>query len=354
MNMLQLKLRNLSHRNRFCSELNVSLARRARPGLTCRPIVVCVGFLLLGNASFAAIDVSEVPHAVSAVQADEDLRALLLEVEQQISTRRAFSPPDDNALSTWPRVIQKSFPTSPGALRALADFVSRVRNRAADEQAAGRTDVSMDFTLFKDLANTILVSAVATPASSSNAQTATSQPMARDPAGPASEPADMANSIDTQRRNLPDPIRANSVLGPAASVASPAMGADTNAEHPAPAAGQVALTIAGAVPRLSPRAQASQEQSRMTAMYASRGDEMLAIKDISAARKFYEHAANGGRARAATTLAKTYDPAFLTQLGAVGVRPDPVLAEAWYRRAVALGDLDAEDGLRALSMQFAK
>jgi TPR repeat protein len=106
--------------------------------------------------------------------------------------------------------------------------------------------------------------------------------------------------------------------------------------------------------RLDTSAQTPREQSRMTAIYASRGDEMLAIKDISAARKFYEHAANGGRARAATALAKTYDSAFLTQLGAVGVRPDPALAEAWYRRAAALGDPDAEARLRTLSMQFAK
>jgi hypothetical protein len=354
MNMLQLRLGNLSHRNRFRAAPNPSPARRDRPGLTRPPIVVCVGFLLLGNASFAATDVSEVPHVVFAVQADEDLRTLLLKVEQQISTQRAFSPPDDNALSTWPRVVQKSFPTSPGALSALADFVTRMRNRAADEQAAGRTEVSVDFTLFKDLANTILVSAVATPAPSSNAQTATSLPMARYHAEPASEAVGIANLIDTQRRNLPDLTGANSARVAGASVDSPALGADINADYPAPAAGKAALTIAGPAMRLGTSVQTPQEQSRMTAMYASRGDEMLAIKDISAARKFYEHAANGGRARAATALAKTYDSAFLTQLGAVGVRPDPALAEAWYRRAAALGDPDAEARLRTLSMQSAK
>ena len=76
---------------------------------------------------------------------------------------------------------------------------------------------------------------------------------------------------------------------------------------------------------------------------------MLAIKDFSAARKFYEYAANGGSARAAMALAGTYDPAFLTQLGAVGIRPDPALAAAWYGRAVALGDSDAEARLRTQS-----
>jgi TPR repeat protein len=89
-------------------------------------------------------------------------------------------------------------------------------------------------------------------------------------------------------------------------------------------------------------------------MYARRGDEMLAIKDISAARKFYEYAANSRGARAATALAETYDPAFLIKLGAVGVRPDPALAATWYRRAAALGDPDAEARLYTLSTQTSK
>ena len=120
--------------------------------------------------------------------------------------------------------------------------------------------------------------------------------------------------------------------------------ADMNAGHPAPAAGKTALAVA--IP--AARTPTAQEQW-MATMYASRGDEMLAIKDISAARKFYEYAANAGSARAATALAKSYDPAFLTQLGAVGIRPDPALAAAWYGRAVALGDSDAEARLRTQS-----
>jgi len=63
---------------------------------------------------------------------------------------------------------------------------------------------------------------------------------------------------------------------------------------------------------------------------------MLARKDISAARKFYEYAANAGSARAATTLAKTYDAAFIDQLGVVGLLPDAALAARWYRRAEEL------------------
>jgi TPR repeat protein len=101
------------------------------------------------------------------------------------------------------------------------------------------------------------------------------------------------------------------------------------------------------------RAPTPQERS-MATWYAGRGDEMLAIKDISAARKFYEYAANIGSARAATGLARTYDLAFLTQLGVVGVRPDPLLAATWYQRAAALGDPDAKARLYTLTMEAAK
>jgi TPR repeat protein len=83
-------------------------------------------------------------------------------------------------------------------------------------------------------------------------------------------------------------------------------------------------------------------ETAMAAFYATRGDDMLAHKDVSAARKFYEFAANEGSARAAVALAKTYDPAFTDQLGVVGVRPDPKLAADWYRKATELGGKPAQ------------
>jgi TPR repeat protein len=92
----------------------------------------------------------------------------------------------------------------------------------------------------------------------------------------------------------------------------------------------------------------------MAEFYANRGDAMLAIRDISAARKFYEYAANAGSARAAATIASTYDPTFLSRLQIVGLRPDPVLAATWYRKAAALGDPNAAAWLRTRSADAAR
>jgi TPR repeat protein len=79
----------------------------------------------------------------------------------------------------------------------------------------------------------------------------------------------------------------------------------------------------------------------MAATFTSRGDAMLAIKDISAARKLYEQAANLGSAAAAKGLARTYDPAYADKLSIVGMRPDLAMAASWYDRAAALGDREA-------------
>ena len=72
-----------------------------------------------------------------------------------------------------------------------------------------------------------------------------------------------------------------------------------------------------------------------------RGDELLRIGDISAARLAYERAAAGGSARAMTALGMTYDPSFLSRTNARGIRPDPAVAAEWYRKAAALGDAAA-------------
>jgi TPR repeat protein len=48
-------------------------------------------------------------------------------------------------------------------------------------------------------------------------------------------------------------------------------------------------------------------------------------------------------------LARTYDPAFLAEIGALGIRGDAALAMAWYRNAVSLGDSGALARVEALT-----
>jgi TPR repeat protein len=122
------------------------------------------------------------------------------------------------------------------------------------------------------------------------------------------------------------------------STTVPVSGSATTTVAQAAAGAGNALSTANA----SAAPQPAAPESAMAAFYAARGDAMLAHRDISAARKFYEYAATAGSARAAAALARTYDPAFAAQLGEVGLQPDPGLAAVWYRKAAELGGSPAQ------------
>jgi TPR repeat protein len=79
-----------------------------------------------------------------------------------------------------------------------------------------------------------------------------------------------------------------------------------------------------------------------------RGDELLALGDLTAARLLYGRAAAAGDARGAIGMAKTYDPLVLAQMGARGIQPDQDVAASWYRKALSLGDTSAAARLRML------
>jgi hypothetical protein len=106
----------------------------------------------------------------------------------------------------------------------------------------------------------------------------------------------------------------------------------------------VATTLAAAPVTTPPPPAASPAAIAML----RRGEALLAIGDISAARRFLERAAAGGSGAAALALAGTYDPRGLAQLGARGIPPDPAQARAWYQRALVLGETAARDRMATL------
>ncbi len=75
--------------------------------------------------------------------------------------------------------------------------------------------------------------------------------------------------------------------------------------------------------------------------------------DIAAARLFYERAAEGGSAAASRQVGKTYDPLFLANAQARGIRGDPVAAARWYRKASAGGDKEADALMKRLIAAYA-
>ena len=80
-----------------------------------------------------------------------------------------------------------------------------------------------------------------------------------------------------------------------------------------------------------------------------RADDLIASGDLAAARLVLRRAANAGDARAAMTLAGTYDPAILEKLGVHGFVPDVAMARAWYEKAKKFGSAEAPRRLELLA-----
>jgi TPR repeat protein len=81
----------------------------------------------------------------------------------------------------------------------------------------------------------------------------------------------------------------------------------------------------------------------------SRGSDFLKTGDFSAARVLLQRGAESGSADAALMLGKTFDPLFLHQVGAIGIKPDVAQCRQWYQKAVELGSESAAQRLANLA-----
>jgi hypothetical protein len=79
-----------------------------------------------------------------------------------------------------------------------------------------------------------------------------------------------------------------------------------------------------------------------------RGDAMLNQRNVVAARLLFARAADTGVGLAALKLAETYEPQFIADHNLIGIKGNEQEAEAWYRKAAALGETQAAQRLRTL------
>jgi len=79
------------------------------------------------------------------------------------------------------------------------------------------------------------------------------------------------------------------------------------------------------------------------------GRKMVDVGYFPGARAYFTRAAEAGSADAALSVGKTYDPSFIAQIGAEGIKPDVRQARLWYERAKALGNKDANAQLERLA-----
>ena len=107
---------------------------------------------------------------------------------------------------------------------------------------------------------------------------------------------------------------------------------------------------AAGVPEAKPRAYGiHQLDPDEIATLLKRGDGLIASGDLAAARLVLQRAAEAGDARAALTLAGTYDPIVLEKLAVHGFAPNIAMAREWYEKAKQLGSADAPRRLEMLA-----
>jgi hypothetical protein len=157
--------------------------------------------------------------------------------------------------------------------------------------------------------------------------------------------------VQTASASAPTPSVVPLPPHPQAEAATPALAAPVPApvasDPPAPVVAAPAAEAAAEPTPAAAAAPAVSSNPQADALMA-RGDDLLATGDVSAARLFYQRAAEQGSAAAATAVGQTYDPAVLELLRVRGARGDAQIAAQWYRKAIAAGDRQAEIRLKRL------
>ncbi|WP_119059973.1 sel1 repeat family protein [Dichotomicrobium thermohalophilum] len=97
----------------------------------------------------------------------------------------------------------------------------------------------------------------------------------------------------------------------------------------------------GSTGALSPETEAAMIQ---------RAESMLQTRDVSGARNIYLFLVRKGSGKAAFGLARTYDPAYVEEIGVAGMdAADLEKAKKWYERAALLGHKEAQERLKVLA-----
>ena len=329
----------------------------------------------------------------------EMVRLLMARGARQVSAGQITAPSDDNALTTY-REILLIAPEGNAGPELLESIRAHYREKARSAETAGNSAEAHRLEALAldplraaetDAGSSEQASGPASPATTSeertdatataqpspapsagaNAQDASPAPSAPPPpahtdaaaaAAPSSassvnpteggspaqpEPAP-AGRADAAAAAVPPAVPSTAPTEQAATAALPSPSADGRANvAPPPATSPPPAPSTGATQPPTTRATTKLSQEMIDALM-KRGEAMLAVGDISAARLLYERAAEAGNAKAATAVGKTYDPAFLRQIAARGVAPQPERAAEWYRRALEAGDAEAGARLSAL------
>jgi hypothetical protein len=130
----------------------------------------------------------------------------------------------------------------------------------------------------------------------------------------------------------PDAPRAQAQM-PSSQIANARVGAPSVLREPSTAKGSSSTPFSG----------------DQLAALLSRSNDFLKDGDFAAARILLRRAAESGSADAALMLGKTFDPLYLSEVGAMGIQPDIEQCRQWYEKAAELGSEAAAQRLANLT-----
>jgi hypothetical protein len=216
-------------------------------------------------------------HDGSGLRERAGLLALFEDAERQIAEQRLDQPEGDNALETFREVIAR-WPDDARVAqlrqRLREEFLLLWSNAIAAEKQDERQQY---FEIVESLTapSTATPSTTAVPGSAENVQEAAGE-----------------------RSGTSGPVQTGGTVAPARGDASPETG--------------------------------------LVAM--QRGNDLMRLGDVVAARRFYEFAASNGILEAASAVGRTFDPAYLQAARVRGLQANPEMARQWYEKAMERGD----------------
>jgi hypothetical protein len=320
---------------------NAAGMQRSRSHLVKLNILAAALSALLASGSLEAAQLGSEPEPaapgrqIPQPQQGGDIAKLMSSLEEEIAAGRLSAPTGDNAIETLQRILKLVPDATPSDLDAIDAMPSRFDQRASEARARGDTQAANRFSAFRD-AFAPGGWARHTPASPSPA------PVTPPVASPT--PADLSGAVE-RLESKPETKDLGSLPGsPQPTVA--AITPKSVQNPPEPPEPDHART--GGNPEPPNTANLAPGPDPAITVLLKRGEEKLAQGDISAARLLFQRAAQARSGAGAAGMARSYDPVFLTNLGASGIQADSELATEWYRKAIALGDDEAAVELRRL------
>jgi DNA-binding transcriptional regulator YbjK len=259
-------------------------------------------------------------NASTPTRADSQITSLLKDIESTLVNSPDVPFDDVNRMLILAQNLMPQ--ASPQVRHLMQDFPARLRQLADEHHGDGVKAVTL--TVFADVITQYF----------RDNETAQSEPALVQP------PLALAPAAAKQQEFPVQP--------PVSQTPAPVKREAAVQATPAPSKRAPMAPLPAPAKQAAPEPPKTPQMSGMQHTLLDRGDAMLRLGDVSAARMLFSRAVESGIAIAALKMANTYDPAFLAEHNLRGIKADRAEAEAWCRKAQSMGEPLAKEYLASL------